>query len=86
MNKKELISALAEAAGLTQAAASCAVDAILRAIAEALEKGEPVSLVGFGLFIVNAKFWSLRDCQWSTSVWKNDLFVEPTLIFPIFCQ
>jgi hypothetical protein len=39
-----------------------------------------------GLFIVNAKFWSLRDCQWSTSVRKNDPFVEPTLIFPIFCQ
>jgi hypothetical protein len=30
----------------------------------------------FGLFIANAKFWSLRDCQWSTSVRKNDPFVE----------
>jgi DNA-binding protein HU-beta len=55
MNKKELISALAEATGLTQAAASRAMDAILRAIAEALEKGEMVSLVGFGSFSVRRR-------------------------------
>jgi DNA-binding protein HU-beta len=55
MNKKELISAGAEATGLTQVAASRAVDAILRAIAEALEKGETVSLVGFGSFSVRRR-------------------------------
>jgi hypothetical protein len=39
-----------------------------------------------GLFIANAKFRSLRDCQGSTSVRKNDPFVEPMPISQIVCQ
>jgi hypothetical protein len=59
---------------------------MMKAAVHALHKPPLSSVIGVGLFIVNAKFWSLRDYQWSTSVRKNDPFVEPTLIFPIFCQ
>ena len=52
MNKAELISHIADAAGLTQDAASKALDATIGAIAAALVRGDGVSVVGFGAFSV----------------------------------
>lgn len=52
MNKSELIDAIADAAGLTKADAGRALDATTDAIAAALQKGNSVSLVGFGTFTV----------------------------------
>ena len=52
MNKSELIDAIADAAGLTKADAGRALDATTDAIASALQKGDTVSLVGFGTFTV----------------------------------
>jgi DNA-binding protein HU-beta len=52
MNKSELIDAIADAAGLTKADAGRALDATTDAIADALKKGNSVSLVGFGTFTV----------------------------------
>ena len=52
MNKAELITHIAEAAGLTQDVAAKAIDATTGAIAAALARGEGVALVGFGTFSV----------------------------------
>lgn len=53
MNKQELVSAVAEAAGLTKADTDKAVDAVFTAITDSLKKGEEVRLIGFGSFSVS---------------------------------
>ena len=50
MTKVELIAAVAANAGLTKKDAEKAVSAALDVITETLQKGEKVSLVGFGTF------------------------------------
>lgn len=52
MNKTELIDAVAEAADLTKAEASRAVDAVIASVTKALKGGDAVTLVGFGTFQV----------------------------------
>ena len=53
MNKTELIDAVAEAADLTKAESSRAVDAVIASVTKALKGGEAVTLVGFGTFNVS---------------------------------
>ncbi len=48
MNKSELIDAIAEHAELSKAAAGRALDGALDAVKEGLQKGDMVTLVGFG--------------------------------------
>lgn len=55
MNKSELIEAIAASADLSKAAAGNALDATLKAIEEALSKGDQVTLVGFGTFQVKER-------------------------------
>ena len=55
MNKQELVSAMAEKAGLTKADSEKALNAFTAAVADALGKGENVQLVGFGTFSVSAR-------------------------------
>ena len=55
MNKAELISAVAEVAGLSKKDTEKAVNATFDAITAALEAGEKVSLVGFGAFDVKER-------------------------------
>ena len=55
MKKVELVEAVAEAAGLTKADATRAIDATFAAITEALVKGDKVPLVGFGTFAVSKR-------------------------------
>ena len=55
MNKSELIDQVANAADLSKAAAGRAVDAALDAITGSLKQPEPVSLVGFGTFLVRER-------------------------------
>ena len=55
MNKAELASAVAEAAGITKQQALKAIDAITDNIAATLYKGESVTLVGFGTFSTNER-------------------------------
>jgi len=50
MNKTELIKAVAEKTGESQAAAAKNVAAVFEAIEETMKKGETVTLVGFGTF------------------------------------
>ena len=52
MTKAELISAVAEKAGITKKDSDKAVNAVIDSVTEALVKGEKVSLVGFGTFEV----------------------------------
>ncbi len=55
MNKAELIEAVAEAADLSKASATRAVEAMLDGITTALKKDDQVSLVGFGTFVVRSR-------------------------------
>lgn len=55
MNKQELIDAVAESADLPKASATRALEAVIDAITGALQKGDSVSLVGFGSFVVKER-------------------------------
>lgn len=55
MNKSELIDAVAEAADISKAAASRAVDAMVDSITQALRNNDQVTLVGFGTFSVRQR-------------------------------
>lgn len=55
MNKVELVKAVAEKAGITQAAASQAVRAFVQAVSGALSVGDTVSIAGFGRFGVTER-------------------------------
>jgi DNA-binding protein HU-beta len=55
MNKQDLIAAVADAAGLTKADSSKAVEGVFDSITAALKKGDEVRLVGFGTFSVSKR-------------------------------
>jgi len=55
VNKSELIDAIAAGADISKAAAGRALDSMLGAVTDSLQKGEQVSLVGFGTFAVKER-------------------------------
>ena len=55
MNKTDLIDAMAEHAGITKAASKKALECALIEIEGALQKGNRVSLVGFGSWSVSKR-------------------------------
>ncbi|MBQ0116038.1 MAG: HU family DNA-binding protein [Bacteroidales bacterium] len=55
MNKTELVSAIAADAKMTKVQAQAALEATLKNVAAALEKGDKVALIGFGTFSINEK-------------------------------
>lgn len=55
MNKSELIAAMAENSGLSNADAKKALDGLTDAISNALQNGDNVALIGFGTFSVTDK-------------------------------
>ncbi len=55
MNKAELIDQIAEAADISKASAGRALDAMLDSITDSLKQADPVSLVGFGTFVVRER-------------------------------
>lgn len=55
MNKAELIARVAKDAHLTKADATRAIDALLDNVGRALKKGDRVTLVGFGTFVVSRR-------------------------------
>lgn len=55
MNKAELIDAVADAADISKASATRALDGALDAITKSLKKGDAVTLVGFGTFSVRER-------------------------------
>ena len=52
MNKRELVKAVAAESGFTGVEAARAANAMLRVIAQSLQRGERVSVPGFGAFSV----------------------------------
>ena len=55
MTKTELVSVVAEKAGLTKVDADRAVKALLETVTACLKEGESLSLVGFGTFSVSQR-------------------------------
>ncbi len=55
MNKSELIAKVSEVSELSKKDASKAVEAVFESIAEALQGGDKVQLVGFGNFEVRER-------------------------------
>jgi len=55
MNKAELVSAIAEKAGLSKADSKKALDGFIESVSGALKSGDKVSLIGFGSFSVSEK-------------------------------
>ncbi len=55
MNKAEMIDAIAAGADISKAAASRALDSMIDAVTDALKKGDTVSLIGFGTFVVRQR-------------------------------
>ncbi len=55
MNKNEFIDRVADAADMSKAEATRAVDAVFDSITEALKNGDDVRLVGFGTFSVSER-------------------------------
>lgn len=55
MNKSELIDQVAEKADISKAMAGRAVDALVEAVAESLQVGNSVTLIGFGTFAVRER-------------------------------
>lgn len=55
MNKTELVNAIAANAGLKKDDAKKALDATLKAVADALKGGDKVALLGFGTFAVTER-------------------------------
>jgi len=55
VNKTELVSSVAEKAGITKKDADRVINALFSTIEEALVKGDKVQLVGFGTFEVRER-------------------------------
>ncbi len=55
MNKQDLISAVAETAGVTKADAGKVIESVFDTITATLKKGDEVRLVGFGTFAVTRR-------------------------------
>lgn len=55
MNKGDLTKAVAEEAGLSQAEAGRAVDAVFDSIGAAVKKRDSVAIAGFGTFVAKTR-------------------------------
>jgi DNA-binding protein HU-beta len=55
MTKAELITKIAEDAGLTKATAGTALESFLEAVTKTLKSGDKLTLVGFGTFSVSKR-------------------------------
>jgi len=55
MNKSDLVAAIADGSGLTNADAARALSAATGAISDALSNGDKVSITGFGSFLVRSR-------------------------------
>ena len=55
MTKQDLVAAAAQSAGVTKKAAGEVLDSILAMITKSLQKGENVTITGFGTFRVSKR-------------------------------
>ena len=69
MTKAELVTAMAEKAGLNKAQAKDALEAFIESVTESLKSGQEVRLVGFGSFVpVNRAAGTARNPRTGESV------------------
>jgi DNA-binding protein HU-beta len=55
MNKAELITKIAEEAGVTKVQAGTALETFMESVAKTLKRGDKLTLVGFGTFSVSKR-------------------------------
>ncbi len=55
MTRADIVAAMAASSGWTKAAADRALRALLAAVQASLKRGQPVTLVGFGTFLVSRR-------------------------------
>jgi DNA-binding protein HU-beta len=55
MTKAELVSKLAEDAGITKVQATAALDSFIEGVTKTLKSGDKLTLVGFGTFSVSKR-------------------------------
>jgi DNA-binding protein HU-beta len=53
MSKQDIINAIADAAGITKRSAAASLDALVTLITKELQKGNSVTITGFGTFKVS---------------------------------
>ncbi|MBS4031868.1 MAG: HU family DNA-binding protein [Clostridiales bacterium] len=79
MNKSELISVVAEKAGLTKKDTEKVVNAVFDGIGEALAKGDKVQVIGFGTFDVRD-----RKAREGRNPATGDTIKIPAVKVPVF--
>ncbi len=61
MNKTELINQIAESADISKKAAADALSGFTAAVTETMQKGDKLSLIGFGTFSITQR--AARTCR-----------------------
>ena len=79
MNKAELIDAVAEAADISKAAATRAVDAVFDNVTNALKGGDSVTVVGFGTFSARK-----RDARTGRNPRTGETIQIKASVMPVF--
>lgn len=79
MNKSELISVVAEQAGLTKKDTEKVVNAVFDGIGDALAKGDKVQVIGFGTFDVRE-----RKAREGRNPATGDTITIPAVKVPVF--
>lgn len=79
MNKSELVSVVAEKAGMTKKDTEKVVNAVFESITGALTKGEKVQLIGFGTFDVRT-----RKAREGRNPATGDTIQIPEATVPVF--
>lgn len=79
MDKVELVSAMAEKSGLSKKGCEAALGALFDTLAEAMEAGDKVQLVGFGSFEVKK-----RDARTGRNPRTNETVEIPAAKLPVF--
>ncbi len=78
MNKAQLVDAVANVVS-TRRQAQAAVDTVLGAVTKSLRMGEPVTLVGFGTFMVRA-----RKARTGRNPRTGEVIMIPAKRVPVF--
>lgn len=69
MNKQDIITKIADEAGITKTAAATAVDTFFDSLTRSLKKGQPITFVGFGTFkTANRKARTARNPQTGAAI------------------
>ena len=79
MNKQELSERMASKTGMTKKDCGIALDGMLSAITEALQKGDKIKLTGFGTFEVKH-----RAARTGRNPQTKDVVESPAQSVPVF--